>query len=364
MPCAEGEGTGWASARWLRFALLIAAALSAAAPAGVLAGDAVGAQEMPATAFPAADLQPPALPAGAAVPIALPLFSAQESARLADAQSESGPFRVGFGRSIPQPAAADAAPRWRALPDGRHAAVWRISSPGAVGLRLQLRVLKLPDSATLRFFGPGSERCQTITGASINASLRQDTAAGASGAAAQHYWSPLIQGDTLMLEIELPAGVDPRTVQIALPRARSRVGRSCGRSSRSAHGFCGLANGRKRPLTVPKRSGSRRSRGDQNALFPAGRKDSLHSSNQNDLGTLPETTRRRCRRLSAEPQTRSLPRNSDRRSRVVTTPTRLRRRDRQLARTRPRRWFSGVQQRFRNPDVADARPQIRGPGSR
>lgn len=217
MPCAEGEGTGWASARWLRFALLIAAALSAAAPAGVLAGDAVGAQEMPATAFPAADLQPPALPAGAAVPIALPLFSAQESARLADAQSESGPFRVGFGRSIPQPAAADAAPRWRALPDGRHAAVWRISSPGAVGLRLQLRVLKLPDSATLRFFGPGSERCQTITGASINASLRQDTAAGASGAAAQHYWSPLIQGDTLMLEIELPAGVDPRTVQIALP---------------------------------------------------------------------------------------------------------------------------------------------------
>ena len=213
--CAERART---RRRAFRLALLTAIALIAASPVVASAADAIGAEVMPASALHAADPQPPALPASAAAPIALPSFSEQESARLADAQSESGPVRIGFGRTLPAPSASAASARWHALPDGRHAAAWRISSPGALGLRLQLRVLRLPDDATLRFFPPGAEPVQGVSGAAINASLRQDAEAGASGEAAQRYWSPLIQGDTLTLEIELPAGVDPQAVQIALPR--------------------------------------------------------------------------------------------------------------------------------------------------
>ena len=217
MRCADPERDR-TRRRAFRLALLTATALIAASPVVALAVDAIGAEVMPASALHAADPQPPALPASAATPISLPSFSEQESARLADAQSESGPVRIGFGRTLPAPAAADAAARWRTLSDGRHAAAWRISSPGALGLRLQLSVLRLPDGAALRFFPPGAEPVQGVSGAAINASLRQDAAAGASGEAAQRYWSPLIQGDTLTLEIELPADVDPQAVQIALPR--------------------------------------------------------------------------------------------------------------------------------------------------
>ena len=85
-------------------------------------------------------------------------------------------------------------------------------------MRVGVRVHQLPDTAILRFFAPGSPRTPETTGAMVNASVRQNRAAGATSETAETYWSPLIQGEALTLEIELPAGVDPRTVRIALPR--------------------------------------------------------------------------------------------------------------------------------------------------
>lgn len=56
-----------------------------------------------------------------------------------------------------------------------------------------------PDQA----FGP------PISGAEINASVRRNRDAGADDEVARLFWLPLVVGDTMVLQVELPAGVDP-----------------------------------------------------------------------------------------------------------------------------------------------------------
>jgi len=172
----------------LHASIWAAAALIAATPVAVLAADGVGSDVMPASA--AAALRPPALPDAAAVVIELPALSAAESARLVQRQSADGPFRIGVGRAVPEPQDADVLPirqHWQATSDGRHAIAFRLVSPGALGVRVGLRVVQLPDAAILRFFAPGSPRTPQTTGALVNASVRQNRAAGAAGEAAETY---------------------------------------------------------------------------------------------------------------------------------------------------------------------------------
>jgi len=153
--------------------------------------------------------------------IDLPPLSPSEASRVAEQHADPERFLVGFGRAIPglaEPDALAARSSWQATPDGGKVAAVSLTSPGAVGVRLGLRVLQLPDAAVLRFFAPGAERVHALAGASVNASVAANRGAGVDGAAAETYWSPRVDGDTLALVIELPPGVDPRQVRIALPR--------------------------------------------------------------------------------------------------------------------------------------------------
>ncbi|WP_200240374.1 trypsin-like serine peptidase [Thiohalocapsa halophila] len=145
-----------------------------------------------------------------------PLTHDQALARIAAAtEATGGALRLGFGREIPadQLPAPDALP-WRRTDDGRHALTLILRAPDARGLRVALRPQHLPDTAELRFSGPGSAARHTLDGALVNASLAADAAAGPD---APLFWSPLIAGDALLLEITLPAGADPHPARLGLP---------------------------------------------------------------------------------------------------------------------------------------------------
>jgi len=182
---------------------------------------AVGADVMPAAAVGDPVHQPRALSDSAALVIILPALSASEATRAARQQDASGRFLMGLGRAIPeagQPAELAAKLQWHATDQGKKVAAVRVTSPGALGLRLGVRPQNLPDATVLRFFAPGAQQVEELSGAAVNASVQRNLASGASGEAAETYWSPLIQGEALTLKIALPVGTDPRQVRIALHR--------------------------------------------------------------------------------------------------------------------------------------------------
>ena len=182
---------------------------------------ATGADVMPAAAVPDTVRHPPALSDSAALVIALPALSAAEATRMARRETSNGRFLMGLGRATPevgQPAELAAKLRWHATAQGKKVTALRVISPGALGLRLGVRLLHLPDAAVLRFFAPGAEQVQELSGAEVNASVRRNLASGATGEAAEAYWSPLIPGEALTLEIALPAGTDHRRVRVTLHR--------------------------------------------------------------------------------------------------------------------------------------------------
>jgi hypothetical protein len=95
-------------------------------------------------------------PAAEVAPIPLPELTATERGWVADPHSIPTRARLGFGRVVPEGALAailDAPANWRPTRDGGHRLAVRVTSPGASGLRLGLRVDALPEGATLAVAG-------------------------------------------------------------------------------------------------------------------------------------------------------------------------------------------------------------------
>ncbi len=153
--------------------------------------------------------------------ITLPPLTANERAWVADPATIPSPARLGFGLAIPaDPGSAllsDPA-HWRAMPDGGRRLALTITSPGARGLRLGLAVGALPDRAAMRVFSVDTADLAPISGAEISASLARDRADEADRSAKQHaepvYWTPLVLGETLSLELTLPPGADPAALAL------------------------------------------------------------------------------------------------------------------------------------------------------
>jgi hypothetical protein len=113
----------------------------------------------------------------------------------------------------------NAALRWVGLANGAHVAALRISSPGAKGLRVGLRLGAIDPSAKLRFSSPDENGDAALSAAGVIEALARNRASGESGPDARTWWSPLVKGDTLVLEIELPPGADPQALRLAVPLA-------------------------------------------------------------------------------------------------------------------------------------------------
>lgn len=164
-------------------------------------------------------------PEPAGLTIALAALDATERGWVAEPNTIPGGARLGFGRAIPQRAAAEALrepENWRAGADGGLRLQLQITSPGAHGLRLGLSVEALPDDVRLAVAAPeGDADAEVVSGAEINARLAHDRAAqgaGDSPRGAPLFWTPLVRGETLSLELTLPTGVEPDALAIRLVR--------------------------------------------------------------------------------------------------------------------------------------------------
>ncbi len=129
------------------------------------------------------------------------------------------PLRIGFGRSVPSLASASRAKAlmaWAPV-DGRQISAFSVVSPEATGVRLGLVIERLPDAAVLRFYAPDAATVFEVSGREMRETIDRNLASGEEGDAARTYWSPVIDGAEITVEIDLPAGVSTGTVAIAAP---------------------------------------------------------------------------------------------------------------------------------------------------
>jgi uncharacterized repeat protein (TIGR02543 family) len=143
-----------------------------------------------------------------------------DALRAADAPRHGVPLQVGFGRDVPGLRAADdlrGALEWTALPGGGKVAAVSVTSANALSIRAALRVDALPEAAVVRFFGPDGEAFEA-SGGEILAATARNLEAGERGPEAFLYWSPLIDGDTIVIEVELSPGDAEAAVRLAVPR--------------------------------------------------------------------------------------------------------------------------------------------------
>ncbi|HTS21391.1 MAG TPA: trypsin-like peptidase domain-containing protein [Casimicrobiaceae bacterium] len=166
----------------------------------------------PAEAQSAAKLLVPAGAPTYAIDLGAP--STEEQARLqgrAAGASNAMPVKrqlraIGFSRQVPggdRPLPLASLP-WQALADGGKGAQIVVHSPGAAAMRLGLRMASKPSGVMLRFAGSDSAVYGPYAAPTI---ARERT-----------YWSPVLDGEFATLEIDLPPGVAPESVELRMPK--------------------------------------------------------------------------------------------------------------------------------------------------
>ena len=203
----------------------------AAASAGAWAAPALPAWLAPDEAVARAEPKVQPAPPQAATPVAranlehalhVTVLAPAKALRLPDVESlpSSAPVQVGFARALGSLAHSEAlsqALAWQAAPEGARVAALTITSVGASGLRAGIVVDALPEGAALRFYAPGSEPVFSASAAEVTDTLSRNAAAGDLGEDARTFWSPVVEGDTLAIELELPRDVPADAVRIAIP---------------------------------------------------------------------------------------------------------------------------------------------------
>ena len=127
-------------------------------------------------------------------------------------RERTGPLQIGFGREIPVAYQDDLAPRltWNTLSDGTLVSALSVTSPGAEALRVAV-FATLPAGAELRFFSP-TDPAQDFDPLTQQDFASQDTELDTEPGEEHDshlldlpVWSPVIDGETVGLEITLPS---------------------------------------------------------------------------------------------------------------------------------------------------------------
>lgn len=136
--------------------------------------------------------------------------------------SLDGPLIVGASREIAQTKSTQSLAstlQWRDSASGGLVAAVSVRSGGAEGLRLGLVVDQLPGSAMLRLYTDFQPQAiYEIAGQRVLQTLQANLDAGDSSEAGKTWWAPSSSGDQVTLEIELPPGLSPDALRIAMPR--------------------------------------------------------------------------------------------------------------------------------------------------
>lgn len=131
------------------------------------------------------------------------------------------PTQVGLHRAVTALASVSAMAnklQWQTQSDGRRLAAISVQSPSAQGLRLALQVQSLPAEAKLRFYSSRLNQTIEVAGSTVQEVIARNQASGDHSDFARTYWSPVFESNEAVLEIELPAGINPDQVQISIPR--------------------------------------------------------------------------------------------------------------------------------------------------
>lgn len=148
------------------------------------------------------------------------LAAPSEHQKVAPAAGPGVPLQVGFGRDVAE--LSDGAHmastlQWHALDSGALVAAISVTSPGAASVRAGLRVKAMPAGTLVRFYAPEAGEVHEASAEEIQENVGRSLAAGERSEAALLYWSPLVEGATLVVEIELPAGQSPAHLDVAVP---------------------------------------------------------------------------------------------------------------------------------------------------
>ncbi len=161
------------------------------------------------------------------VPVGLDIaLPAPQLPRAATAQAPSriGPKQIGMGRDLPASLSKvldTARLKWVSDGNGGQVALVAVRSKTARAMRIGFHVYQMPDGANFRFYPLGQSRLlgRRIGGKEINDTLARDKAdRDPDSPNPLIYWSPLVDGEALAMEIHLPRGLDPSDLEIALLR--------------------------------------------------------------------------------------------------------------------------------------------------
>ena len=180
--------------------------------------------------------------------IILPQVTSSEQATWTE-QREKQPSQIGFGREIPAAYQDDLAPRlaWDTLSDGSLVSALSVTSPGASALRVavyaslgsgtELRFFSLADSA--QHFEPLTEQdfASQASELPVDPPAQHDftpqtgelLTADESSAQDLPVWSPVIEGETVGIEITLPSSAALSTFSLSVDQV-SHIPQSVSRS--------------------------------------------------------------------------------------------------------------------------------------
>jgi hypothetical protein len=142
-----------------------------------------------------------------------PLAESEKSALAPGAKD--WPLQIGIGRGMPAPYSDKvelSALEWFGLNDGGKAAALTVTSPGASALRLALSVAAMAEGIEIRFFN--METPEKVFGPYTAKELLR----GVNNQQADPFWSPVIEGDTIGMEIFLLEGRYPDELSFSIPK--------------------------------------------------------------------------------------------------------------------------------------------------
>ncbi len=133
----------------------------------------------------------------------LPALDDREMQSLQQASGEKA-LRIGLGRALPTSISVPidlATWQWTAVNDGK-VAHFTLTSSGAMRVRAQVQLGKVPAGMELRFYSPAD------TSQVFDAAIEANSL----------FWSPTLEGETLGIEVFLPDGVETSAVELAIPQ--------------------------------------------------------------------------------------------------------------------------------------------------
>ncbi|WP_029413994.1 trypsin-like peptidase domain-containing protein [Acidovorax radicis] len=149
-------------------------------------------------------------------------LGALEESKTASLGGGIGPRQVGMARDVAATRTVEQTLQqlqWKPTPSGGQVAAISFSAEGAHGLRLGVVARALPPGAVLRVYSQADTTTVfQISGQEVLQRIQRNAQAGDTTLDGQTWWTPDVGSNEATLELELPAGANPGTVDLSVPR--------------------------------------------------------------------------------------------------------------------------------------------------